>query len=79
MDVHIERVRTIAVAVRAAFEKCEPKSCRGKLFPRRTGGDVSLVSQILHIEGIGVFMYVCGHKYRDSDAASSHAWLQNRG
>ncbi|AWL05883.1 hypothetical protein DIR46_16580 [Massilia oculi] len=36
-----------------------------------------VLGQVLDDEGIDGFMYVCGHKYSESGAVSSHAWLQN--
>lgn len=75
MDV--DRVRTIASAVRAAIASCAPADLPWPTFPRGACGDTSLLlGQVLHDAGISGFEYICGNRY-GAERSSSHAWLSD--
>lgn len=75
MDV--DRVRTIASAVRAAIGSCPPADLPWPAFPGGACGDTSLLlGQVLHDAGIDGFEYICGNR-RGPGGSSSHAWLSN--
>lgn len=73
-----DRVEALAIAVRRAIELCDPTELPWQHFPRGACGDTALIlGQVLHEAGITGFEYICGNKYNENGACSSHAWLRN--
>lgn len=75
MDV--DRVRTIASAVRVAIGSCAPADLPWLAFPGGALGDTSLpLGQVLHDAEINGFEYICGNRHGPG-GSSSHAWLSD--